>query len=360
MIDMIDPDGIEFAKTLQASRAIAETTGIAAIPRAYIEGKLRKKEAVDAGEVSQIENATDLARVRTDMEIMRMVGTRVQEMADALNVTCQEAKLSLIAYGLTNNPQHLVNFGNIVDKSDEMFAEGDEVPDERPSVEWWDRFYECGKVITADELQHFFAAMLTGEIRAPGRISFQTIEVARKLDARSATLFAKWASMSTLLVDSRFLCTLGRAAGNNELREFGFSYRELTKLQALGLIGTDMSAWVDPDSYIGATIKRADHSIRFSYALAYAGQRWTLMSTRPNPENETQDEQPSDDVRRRLDVIFATEAGSELASVIPVEENTTYTEQLKKYLGTKGIRLVNQSNLEDEILGGTDDRETQR
>ena len=347
MIDMIDPDGFASAKTLHATNAVIETTGIGAIPRAFLTGKALKRAALDADEVSRIENETDMEKARNDIAILRMITPHINEMAKELGTTSEQAKLGLIAYCLTNNPKHLENFGNIIEKADDMLSDRDEVPQDGPSDEWWERIHQGGRVVSSDELQDFFAAMVAGEVGAPGSVSFQTIEVAKRLDPATATMFAKWVSMSIYSYPSRFLCTLGREAGQNELGEFGFTYFDLVQLADIGLIGSDYNAWIDVKHHVTRKVKSDNGRVRrAAWVFDYAGQSgaWVLAPKGPTSGNEARQVSSGAD-QLRLDVMFATKAGTELASLIPVQENKVYTAYLRRYLANKGYALAHTTSL---------------
>lgn len=344
---MNEPEDLRLvAKFAHASIKFGKALSVPAVVRAWVTGAGRKQVAIADGEVAKIEDATEKATARTAGEIMRMDASTVRDVAEILEVTTPDAKLALFAALQTHNPRHLTNIGAIVNKSDKMLEDMVEVPDEGPSDDWWDRLYQAGRSVSSDDLQDFFAAMVAGEVKSPGSVSFQTIEVSRKLDSEIARLFAKWVALSFSSFGRLCLCTLGRTAGQNELSEFGFSYSELRQLTDIGLIGTDYNSWIDVSPHVfNETFEIEGVRVRLVLEeLKYAGHDWALEHNKVSDVAEEQENPPPDTDEVRLDVIFATKAGAELASVIPIQENTAYTEQLNAYLAGKEFKLSKVSD----------------
>ena len=288
--------------------------------RSRIQRADQKRKAESDLDVSRIRDEQDMMTARNEAEILQVYADKILSIADGLGIDDPAIVRRWFENAAFNGIRSQSNIEVIASKADEMVGDSDEVPTEGPSDDWMHRFYEAGRVVSEGELQDFFAAMLAGEIKEPGNVSFQTIEVAKRLDPDLAVLFRKWASMSIGPDDdSRFLCTLGTRVGENEFSEFGLSYVALNNLQDIGLISTQR-AFFRPSSAL----------VNGSLSVTYVGSTWRM---------ERIDRSETGPVRIQLRCILASTAGTELAQVVPVEENLHYTDRLHGYLESQGFRL---------------------
>lgn len=311
-------------QTGHATRALRDS-GLLLPIRARLQGSAQKRLAESGRDVARISDEQDLSTARNEAEILQVYADKILSIADGLGIDDPAIVGRWFENAAFNGIRSQSNIEVIASKADEMVGDSDEVPTEGPSDDWMHRFYEAGRVVSEGELQDFFAAMLAGEIKEPGNVSFQTIEVAKRLDPDLAVLFRKWASMSIGydFDGSRFLCTLGMDVGTNAFNELGLSYVALNKLRDIGLISTQSAVFggfeVPPHRFL---------------AVIYVGKSWRM---------ERIDETDKGPVQMKLPCILASVAGSELAQVVPVVENLHYTNRLHGYLETQGFRLTRVS-----------------
>ena len=332
---MAETEGFEVVSIIRpVTKALIKAAGVPAFLRVWFNGLGRKQEALDAQVASQIEGETEMAAARTAGEIMQMDASYARAVAKELGLpNTPEATMAVFVALQSNDPRHLMNFSTIIGKADKIAEDrSEDIPEDAPSDEWWDRFYEASKSVSSDQLQDFFAAMAAGEVIQPESVSFSAIEVAKRLDPTTVGLFSKWVSKSAEFMSFRFMCTLGLEAGNNELADIGFRYNDLQRLTDIGLLRTDYSTGIFPAPGLLADQPRPD-GVRYGMPFYYAGSAWCLEHTGPH-----QDDKCREDIR--LECVLATDAGAELAKIIPVVEDTDYTERLRGYLASHGLSLI--------------------
>lgn len=107
-------------------------------------------------------------------------------------------------YILAREARKMNNIKQVVEKTQSMFAEGEQVSNEPVNPDWGNRFISIVEDISDDEMQKLWARILAGEIKHPKSYSLRTLELLRNITTDEAELFL---TASKYIIDNRFLCT---------------------------------------------------------------------------------------------------------------------------------------------------------
>jgi hypothetical protein len=195
------------------------------------------------------------------------------------------------------------------------------------SDDWLNEFENYAKLKSSDDIKIAFGKILSGEIKRPGSFSIRTIRIISQLDNEVAILFQKFCSITSAIwaldryPDARatFLDTKNTS---NELREYELPYASILILREYGLVAEDNNM-----SY---KICIGKHEGDFYPAFRYLHKNFHL---------ETKDGQEFTG-ELQFTGISLTAAGKELISIITPTENTTYTNDLNRFLDKKGVKMV--------------------
>ena len=126
--------------------------------------------------------------------------------------------------------QKQANIESIVDKACDEISDIETVSEEPVNPDWMSRFITNAGEVSDEEMQCFWAKVLTGEVIQPKSFSLRTLDCIKNLTADDAQLFTK---IAQFIVQDCYLCN------DEELnRKYGIIYDDILKLDDCGLINS--------------------------------------------------------------------------------------------------------------------------
>lgn len=170
---------------------------------------------------------------------------------------------------------------------------------------------------SSDEMKLAFGKILAGEIESPGTYSIRTVRALGMMETRTASLFKRFCNLVLFVhpIDARVIVPSGNAA-HNALHEFGLPFSQLNVLQENGLVISDFNSWLEYSQLTEIPVP-----------MTYAGWRVRL----------TQMEGIGKEVK--LHGVALTNMGTELYSVVDLEENPDYSKKLIECFRNNNIVL---------------------
>ena len=214
-----------------------------------------------------------------------------------------------------------------------------EVPDHEPDHDWTARFFNEVQDVSSDDMRPIWAKVLAGEVEKPGSTSARTLTILKNLDRKSARLFNTLSSICVSLrldanvaLDAR-VPSMGGQPGQNSLQKYGLSYDSLNMLNEYGLIIPDYNSYYPYTIPIGITVGVSGQE-RIRIPFTFQKRFWVLE---PMPEFRQADE-------FRLSGVMLTQAGRELQSVVAVEPNHQFLEDLNGFFKKNNLQMTEVSS----------------
>ena len=238
------------------------------------------------------------------------------------------------------------NIGSVVGRTAELIGEK-EVPNQEPDHDWTARFFNYIQDVSSGEMQLLWAKVLSGQIEQPGNVSIRGLSILRNLDQATAKLFQKLCSccvMSLSWVDVR-VPSLGRNAGENSLKTFGFSFDDLNILNEHGLIISDYNSSYDMRLCVGVPAPGVDHPNTQQNSIIRAPFRfqernWVLV---PSDQRKLGSE-------FRVAGVALTQAGKELSKIVECEPVPEYRKSLAEFFVSKNLVMTEVAGPEPHVL----------
>jgi hypothetical protein len=175
-------------------------------------------------------------------------------------------------------------FEDLAGKPPSSFKEG-EISDD-----WLRHFEDVAKKFSSDAAKARMAKALSGELQRPGSFTFRGISALANLDPQAALALKHFGAcaISSLVLDTPRVLTLGKEIGNNDLKEFNLNYAAFETLQEHGLLThtfTSYQAVFFPDKIglpfrVGGkkfSLRGAPISGEFPYLFRFAGASMTSV-----------------------------------------------------------------------------------
>ena len=214
-----------------------------------------------------------------------------------------------------------------------------EVPDHEPDHDWTARFFSEVQDVSSDDMRAIWAKVLAGEIEKPGSTSARTLTILKNLDRKSARLFNTLCSICVSLrldanvaLDAR-VPSMGGQPGQNSLQKYGLSYDSLNMLNEYGLIIPDYNSYYPYTIPIGITVGVSGQE-RIRIPFTFQKRLWV---PEPMPEFRQAD-------KFRLSGVMLTQAGRELQSVVAVEPNHQFLEDLNGFFKKNNLQMTEVSS----------------
>ena len=262
--------------------------GVADVPAAYLEGF-----------ADNIRSTTE-ARRHLRLEAARSLAGKFQ--------TNSELAARAYSQHATKILKEQINAEDVLRISLEQLSTSQETaePNGVPDDDWLAAFRNEAAQRSSGEMKLAFGKVLAGQIQMPGTYSIRTIRTLGMMDTQTAALFKTFCNMTLVVqgLDARVVTPSGDAS-QNALQEFGLVFSKLNVLQENGLIISDFNSKL---SYSQFT--------RFPIPVSYAGRRVRLMPLEGMPNSST------------IHGVALTSMGTELYSVVDLEENMKYSEKL--------------------------------
>ena len=207
--------------------------------------------------------------------------------------------------------------------------EGREVEPSEPDHDWTARFFNEVQDVSSEEMQSLWARVLAGEVERKGSTSIRTLQVLKNLDQVTARLFRKMCSRCVYFPARRFpyvgdarLPSLGGNAASNALREHGFPFDELNRLNEHDLIISDYNSW---HPY---TVRTRESPVALPFE--FQDGTWTLT---PSADRTT-------DWDGKLSGVALSLSGRELAAVIDLEPAEKFGNALRAFFQRNGLSMT--------------------
>jgi uncharacterized repeat protein (TIGR03899 family) len=213
------------------------------------------------------------------------------------------------------------------------------VEDHEPDHDWTARFFNEVQDVSSDDMRTIWAKILAGEVEKPGSTSARTLTILKNLDRKSARLFNTLCSICVSLrpdanvaLDAR-VPSMGGQPGQNSLQKYGLSYDSLNMLNEYGLIIPDYNSYYPYTIPIGITVGVSGQE-RIRIPFTFQKRFWVLE---PMPEFRQAAE-------FRLSGVKLTQAGRELQSVVAVEPNHQFLEDLNEFFKKNSLQMTEVSS----------------
>lgn len=207
--------------------------------------------------------------------------------------------------------------------------EDKEVESSEPDHDWTARFFNEVQDVSSDEMQSLWARVLAGEVERKGSTSIRTLQVLKNLDQVTARMFRKMCSCCVYFPVRRFsslgdarVPSLGGNAGANALREHGFSFDALNRLNEHDLIISDYNSW-----FHGA-VRTQESPVAFPFE--FQDRSWTLTPSGDRTANWD----------GKLAGVALSLSGRELAAVIDLELAEEFGNALRAFFQRHGLSMT--------------------
>ena len=209
--------------------------------------------------------------------------------------------------------------------------EGKEVEPSEPDHDWTARFFNEVQDVSSEEMQALWARVLAGEVERKGSTSIRTLQVLKNLDQVTARLFRKMCSRCVYCPARRFsagdarIPSLGGNAASNALREHGFPFDALNRLNEHNLIISDYNSWYP---YTVGTRKSP-----VALPFEFQDVSWTLT---PSPDRAANWD-------GKLSGVALSLSGRELAAVIDLGPAVEFGNALRVFFQRKGLSMTSSA-----------------
>lgn len=186
-----------------------------------------------------------------------------------------------------------------------------------PNDDWLATLRNEAAQRSSDEMKLAFGKILAGEIESPGKYSIRTVRTLGMMETRTASLFKRLCNLVLVVdsVDARVIVPSGSAA-HNALHEFGLPFSELNTLQENGLIISDYDS-----------VMEYSQLSKYPVLMSYAGWRVGLSSMEGMSK------------KVELHGVALSQMGTELYTVVDLEENKRYSDKLVECFRNRGIEF---------------------
>ena len=209
---------------------------------------------------------------------------------------------------------------------------------ETPPIDddWFNTFEKEACQKSSDNMQKLFGKVLATKIVDTSAFSIKTLKLISQLDFEVALLFKRLCSLSIslyvddVIVDARVLA-IGRDPNTNGLMDFGLDYKSLSILEEYGLIVSNYNSW---RQYIDA-LHGSTQECKSSYIM-YQNEKYGLVF-----DGRNSSPQDSQFIIKGLQLygVRLTISGMELMSIIDLDLNEAYTNDMHEFLSNHKLTL---------------------
>ena len=210
----------------------------------------------------------------------------------------------------------------------------DNQTEETISPDWFNIFEKEASQKSTEDMQIRFAKVLAGEIEKPGSHSIKAVKALGNMDQPIAELFQRICSMSVvleILIDKSAhdirIPSIGRDPGQNELKNYGLSFRQISMLIEYDLIVPNFNTWHDYQPCI------LDKERNVADPFQHQGRCWIL---KPSPERPKSNE-------FKLGGVQLSYVGFQLSHIIKQIPTRQYTEDLKEFFAKLQLEMTEVS-----------------
>ena len=273
----------------------------------------------EAVEIPKIKLRNYAERLKLIGEINRSIILKASEnLLNQIELEPEFSKRALKNYGVRIFEEQL-NKDNVIELTLEKLKTI-ELPknsiEKEISQDWLTTFWNLVGTKSEDEIQEILSKILANEIINPGNISIHTLQTLSILDSKVGNIFVKLCNLSIDNGETAFVIHPNVFAFQNigPLEDYNISFNDLLYLDGANLIRSTEAIRIN----FGESDEEPEYEI-----INYAGRKAKL-----NISGE------------QLCLIYFTQTGRELRSLIKMNENAKYTEKLNIYMNGK-FDLIN-------------------
>ena len=227
------------------------------------------------------------------------------ETETAVMLTKLQGEEQLANYIYARESRKMNNVQQIVEKTKPLFDNDENVSEEPVNQDWLNRFMSTVEDISDDEMQNLWAKILAGEIKQPKSFSLKTLDVLRNITKEEAELITKIAKFA---INNDVICS----------EEFAMQLPEQILMDELGIIcGKKLVRTYEISPAIACSILIGQQAII------------NLYSTEKK--------------KVEFDFYKLTKVGREILTLISVENNDDFINDLKKHFIKQGIEKVTKN-----------------
>lgn len=211
----------------------------------------------------------------------------------------------LANYIYARESRKMNNVRQIVEKTGTLLDNDEKVSEEPVNSDWLNRFMSTAEGISDDEMQNLWAKILAGEIKRPKSFSLKTLDVLRNITKEEAEQITK---MAKFTIDNMYICS----------EDFAMPLPEQILMDELGIIcGQELVRTYEVSPTIACSILIGQQAII------------NLYSTEKK--------------KVKLKLYKLTKVGKEILTLVTVENNDDFINDLKKHFIKQGIEKVTKN-----------------
>jgi len=318
---------------------ISEVGGLVADTWSGLPGPIRKNAWKAFGQlctaaiqvpVAVLEGKAAEIRAETDARV-KLIAQSALQISDGLEVNPAYAQLAANKFSnrIVRQQGNVDKIGKIA--SDDLLATSTANSDadiEEINNDWLNTFEREAQEKSSEEMQALFGRILSEEIKQPGSFSGHTVRLLGQLDPGAAKLFVRFCSISLAMgifedFDNRVI-SFGKTPANS-IKEYGLNYTNLVLLVEYGLVSANLDSTA---SYQGSIL--SNNQARPIVPIRHAGKYWGLRAL----------DSASLSSIEKIRGVSLTKAGRELAKIIDVEPDESYSKLVVDYFHSVGYQFV--------------------
>ena len=227
------------------------------------------------------------------------------ETETVVMLTKLQGEEQLANYIYTRESRKMNNVQQIVEKTKTLFDNDEKVSEEPVNQDWLNRFMSTAEDISDNEMQYLWAKILAGEIKRPKSFSLKTLDVLRNITKEEAEHIAK---MAKFTIDNMYISS----------EDFAMQLQEQILMDELGIIcGEELVRTYEVSPTIACSILIGHQAII------------NLYSTEKK--------------KVKLKLYKLTKVGKEILTLVTVENNDDFINDLKKHFIKQGIEKVTKN-----------------
>ena len=224
---MGDVSGIEISDVLGLSDPITKLieTISGGVGKLYEPTHIRRMAKARATEIKLIGDTiseVDYLPIKYDTGNVAIDGTDYSEL-----VKRAQGRLAFQELKKQNNIDRVVGYA-----AEELCGQ-EQVSSIPVDADWVTRFFDSVSDVSSDEMQQIWGRILAGEVNAPGRFSFRTLDAVRKMSKSEAELFINIVPFLATADSEVFI-----SSDNELLSKYNISYGIIMVLDECGLINS--------------------------------------------------------------------------------------------------------------------------
>jgi hypothetical protein len=306
------------------------STGLGKITEPYL---IKKRAEAKAYEIKTISKALSDNKNQADLPNTTYEDGKIEIAINKDNLIEDDFKLIQNEILERKYYQELKKEGNINNTLNFTLKELEsdtEVSDEKVDEDWINRFFNTIENISNEQLQQLWAKILAGEIKQPNSYSLRTLDLLKNLSFKEAELFSK---IGQLAINHNKKIYFIIADDSMLLDKFNISFNDILQLKNLALIHPNKL------QITFGEVQKVTNS-----HLIYAQNVIKIVRSETAP-------------LITIPIYDFTTIGKELLSLVNIEDNQEYLNQIITKLNTsenidiyKGKIINNQNQYYEELL----------